>query len=418
MTNAQTFNNPMSPEITTQHVQDASRDADRQSDFASKLPADAPKLLLHSCVLPADAGGGELVLHRHLVERHDFNVQLSSIADKPPVFRNKLWKRVSNTRFARTTSDIEFLFSNTLPDSQLIKLHAQFQPDLIAAVAHGRSWIQAMSLAQTTGTPLAVIFHDWWPDICNLGRVMKRRLEALFQKAHDSAALSISISEGMQRQLGPHRRSVVVPPIPTSTVPTTTHDTMPRTGSFRVCYAGNLFDYGQQLARLLNELATSDTIKLVVRGSNQSWPVDFEKRMRATGNYLPPAPREEFQNWLNGFDAHLCVMNFEQSRRRRMETSFPSKIVDSLIYGKPIIVWGPEYCSAVKWARRNKSAFVISDPCPAVAAKEINNLATNIPLRESLSNRAKQIANSDLAPEKTHQVLVDAVAAAIEDYRE
>jgi hypothetical protein len=44
-----------------------------------------------------------------------------------------------------------------------------------------------------------------------------------------------------------------------------------------------------------------------------------------------------------------------------MEISFPTKLADYTAAALPILVYGPEYCSAVRWARQNPSAVAVVD---------------------------------------------------------
>jgi hypothetical protein len=42
-----------------------------------------------------------------------------------------------------------------------------------------------------------------------------------------------------------------------------------------------------------------------------------------------------------------------------VETSFPSKLPEYAQFGKPIVIWGPEYCSAIHWGREGDRALCI-----------------------------------------------------------
>ena len=42
-----------------------------------------------------------------------------------------------------------------------------------------------------------------------------------------------------------------------------------------------------------------------------------------------------------------------------METSFPSKLIEFAQFGKPLVVWGPEYCSAEQWGEQNGLALCV-----------------------------------------------------------
>jgi glycosyltransferase involved in cell wall biosynthesis len=105
-------------------------------------------------------------------------------------------------------------------------------------------------------------------------------------------------------------------------------------------------------------------IQLQVRGSNPCWPEEAKEEMRDAGLWLDFAPRSELDAWLQSADAFLIPMVFEEKYRRRMETSFPSKLIEFAQFGKPLIIWGPEYCSAVQWGRKANRALCISDENP------------------------------------------------------
>jgi hypothetical protein len=46
-------------------------------------------------------------------------------------------------------------------------------------------------------------------------------------------------------------------------------------------------------------------------------------------------------------------MSYRVRDRHNMEVSFPSKLTDCTAIGLPLIIDGPDYCSAVRWAREN-----------------------------------------------------------------
>ena len=41
----------------------------------------------------------------------------------------------------------------------------------------------------------------------------------------------------------------------------------------------------------------------------------------------------------------------------QMETSFLSKLPEYAQFGKPILIWRPEYCSAIHWGREGDRAI-------------------------------------------------------------
>ncbi|MEI9864581.1 MAG: hypothetical protein WDN00_08515 [Limisphaerales bacterium] len=62
---------------------------------------------------------------------------------------------------------------------------------------------------------------------------------------------------------------------------------------------------------------------------------------------------------------------FEAECAQVERTSFKTKFLDYLSNQKPILVWGPEYCSAVRVAREFDSAEVCVEPDAAAFLEKI-----------------------------------------------
>jgi hypothetical protein len=61
-------------------------------------------------------------------------------------------------------------------------------------------------------------------------------------------------------------------------------------------------------------------------------------------------------------DTLFVPMSFSETDRANMEISFPSKLADYTAAGLPLLIYGPGYCSAVRWARQNPGvAEVVSE---------------------------------------------------------
>ncbi|MGD1921134.1 MAG: hypothetical protein ACFCAD_20985 [Pleurocapsa sp.] len=54
-------------------------------------------------------------------------------------------------------------------------------------------------------------------------------------------------------------------------------------------------------------------------------------------------------------------MDFDVKNKSNMELCFPSKLTDYTVMGLPILIWGAEYCSTVKWAKDNPKVAEIVD---------------------------------------------------------
>jgi hypothetical protein len=92
-----------------------------------------------------------------------------------------------------------------------------------------------------------------------------------------------------------------------------------------------------------------------------------------------------------------------------MQTSFPSKIPEYCQFGKPIIIWGPDYSSAVHWGRKHQSALVVTSPVAQDLVKAIKELATQPEEQIRLGNKALEMAQGTFNPEKIQQQFVNSL---------
>lgn len=273
---------------------------------------------------------------------------------------------------------------------------------MVLTVAHGDVCMAALRFAKNHKLPLVTFFHDWWPDIPDVHNLFRRCLEKNFQRLYQGSTVALCVSEEMKLALGEHPSATVLPPIPKKT----TRDSVlmgfapDEEKRFKIYYFGNLFEYGAMLAKALKELNGHGTIRLEVRGANPNWPQSFREDMRKKALWKDFAPRAELDGWLNEASAFLVAMVFDQPFRRRMETSFPSKLIEFAQLGKPLVIWGPEYGSAVQWARQGNRALCITDPNPAALREALESLAVLPEERLRLSAAASHAAQTDFNPDK------------------
>jgi hypothetical protein len=319
------------------------------------------RVALISSIIPADTTGGELILYRHLVKEKPFDL---TIVDGSPEARanasstNRILARLQKSRLAPFVEDWWAFQMGRWLDAECNKLCNQ-SFDCVLTVAHGDAFCAAQRFAKSQNLPLVSIYHDWWPDIPNLHAAGRRALERQFFDLAGDSRCNLCVSEGMQEALGQPEKSTILHPIPDSSPLPEQRFNRDKSGPFRIGYMGNLFDYGPMLQALLQESWNHPEVKIEIRGMNPEWPAEFQKQAKERGNWLSYVPRHELKNWLEQLDAFLVTMSFDPKLRRRMETSFPSKLTEFAIYGKPIIIWGPSYCSAVKWAKIHQVGVLI-----------------------------------------------------------
>jgi glycosyltransferase involved in cell wall biosynthesis len=96
-----------------------------------------------------------------------------------------------------------------------------------------------------------------------------------------------------------------------------------------------------------------------------------------------------------------------------MITSFASKMIDATQLGLPIIVWGPEYCSAVQWARTGDRALCVTDSNPSAILGALEKLAASPAEQERLAKSSREAAAGEFNRERIQARFVDALRRAV-----
>jgi hypothetical protein len=377
------------------------------------------KVILISSIVPGNNGGGNPVLYRHFKEASDVELLVVSGGPVPGFkyevlkhsFASRVFKRLAKTRLSRWGLDCEEFFLPCNPD-RVAQICRSFKPDVILTVAHGGFWKLAVKEARSSCVPLVTVFHDWWPDLTGTHEIIRPFLDKQFRALHQNSTVSLCVCEGMLAALGPHLGAQVLYPIPGGSAPATNQSNRcsANGGQLKVIYMGNLGDYGGMVQAALEATKVHPAIRLEVTGKNPAWPNSFREEMQERGQWHGFIKEEKLGGWLATADAFLVTVRFEPHLRRFMETSFPSKMMHYAQFHKPIVIWGPEYCSAVRWARIKDSALCVTDASPSALIHALENL--NAPERERWSAKAREAANDDFNPDRIQRQFLDAINSA------
>jgi len=113
----------------------------------------------------------------------------------------------------------------------------------------------------------------------------------------------------------------------------------PSNGKFRLVYVGAVQNfYGRMLCSLIKEIEATNDLEIIVIGPNADWPAELLERAKTKGIYLGFKPPEEAAEVLASADAMLVVMSFEKQHELFMRTSFTTKFLDYVAFGKPVIL--------------------------------------------------------------------------------
>src|SRR6476660_1838826 len=355
------------------------------------------RILLVSIVPPKNDCGVRIVMHRHLVERNPFELHVASNADfsdgllvhtplRLPYLTHRLRKSRFGPRLAEWIIDYENLIWPLTVNRALEDAVEKFQPQIILTLAECGLCHIAHKMAQRHGLPLAGLFLDWFPMMKghyghnSTQRILSRRYRELYA----ACDLAFCTSDGMQEMLGPHPNSHLIYPMPgRHRVPEKSWPTS--NGKFRLVYVGSVENfYGRMLCSLIKEIEATNDLELIVVGPNADWPKQLLERARAKNTYLGFKPPEEAAEALASADALLVVMSFEKKHELFMRTSFTTKFLDYVAFGKPVILWGPEYCTPVCVALKHGGAAVVSSSDADAVVALSREIAANSELNKKL----------------------------------
>jgi hypothetical protein len=382
--------------------------------FEAKL-----RVLLVSIVPPKNDCGVRIVMYRHFVERNPFELHVASNADfadgllvntqvRLPYLVHRLRKSRFGPRLAAWVTDYENLIWPLTANQALEEAVQDFEPDVILTLAESGLCHIARKTAQRHGLPLAGLFLDWFPVMRGhyghkfTERILSRRYRELYM----ACDLAFCTSEGMQEMLGPHLNSHVIYPMPGKHhIP---EKSRPHSnGKFRLVYVGSVENfYGRMLCSLIGKIEATSDLEIIVVGPNADWPVELLQHAKAKGIYLGFKPSEEAAAMLAGADALLVVMSFEKEHELFMRTSFTTKFLDYVAFAKPVILWGPEYCTPVRVARKHGGAAVVSAHAAEAVVSLCRQIAADSALNEKLSSEALQLHQTLFNPDRLQAIFV------------
>lgn len=386
-------------------------------------------MLLVSIVPPRNDYGVRIVMHRHLVEGNPFKLHVASNADfedgllvhtplRLPYPIHRLRKSRFGPRLAAWITDYENFIWPLTANGALEDAVQQFKPDVILTLAECGLCHIARKTAQRHGLPLAGLFLDWFPVTKghyghkSTQRILSRRYRELYA----ACDLAFCTSDGMREMLGPHPNSHVIYPMPGKhRVPV--ESSWPRSnGKFRLVYVGGAVDnfYGRMLCSLFEKIGPTSDLEIIVVGPGADWPKQLLEQARATGAYLGFKPPEEAAAVLASADALLVVMSFDKEHELFMRTSFRTKFLDYVAFGKPVILWGPEYCTPVRVARKHGGAAIVSSRDADAVVSLCRQIAADSALSEKLSNEALQLHQTLFNPDRLQNIFVQKITELVD----
>jgi glycosyltransferase involved in cell wall biosynthesis len=358
-------------------------------------------------------------MHRHLVERNPFELHIASNADfaddllvhtslRLPYLIHRLRKSRFGPQIAAWITDYENFVWPLTANGALERAVQDFKPDIVLTLAECGLCHIARKTARRHGLPLAGLFLDWFPMMRSYygHKSTQGILSRRYRELYAACDLAFCTSDGMQEMLGSHPNSHVVYPMPgRHRVPEKSWP--PSNEKFRLVYVGSVENfYGRMLCSLIGKIEATNDLELIVIGPNADWPKQTLERARANGTYLGFKPPEEAAEALSGADALLVVMSFEKEHEFFMRTSFTTKFLDYVAFGKPVILWGPDYCTPFRVAQKHGGALAVNQNNADAIISACRQIAADAALQEKLSKEALQLYQTLFNPDRLQSIFV------------
>jgi hypothetical protein len=369
---------------------------------------------------PVPSWGGAMSFYRHFVQRSDFDLFVATDSadveqyDVPyPYYRFNLprWlDRMLRTRFYRWFSIYQHLIAGHFVPERLWNAARDFKPDLVFTIAGSWNWTApvAQRVARRLRVPLVASFNDWFDFGVLMHPYFRASIEKAFRRFYRDCDLAFCTSEGMLEALGPHPNAHVLHPTG-DRMPDVERGFIPFTPDGRpatVFFAGSLSAwYGPMLEQLVQ--ASSDSqLRFEIFGSNASWSREFESAARTAGLYRGQVGFDELKTQAQQADLLLLPMGFGDECAQTERTSFKTKFLDYLTFQKPIIIWGPEYCSAVRVAREFDAAECCASSDATACVATLHKVARDPERQKQLVVNAHRMYQSRFEPSRIHAVLL------------
>lgn len=305
-----------------------------------------------------------------------------------------------NTRFSRYVgSAITFLAP--AQNKRFRRCLTGFTPDAILTVAHGYSWLTAAKFAAEAKLPLHLIVHDDYLMTTAILSKLRRWQERKFARVYRQAASRLCVSPFMEEEYGQRYGIAGHVLYPSRAKQNSSYDQVPatyrkRSGPLVGAYAGNL--YYREFASLIGTLAErldNSGGKLLLFGPHSTESLSSLGLNRR--NILPQGLVDSDQlihRLREESDFVFVPMAFDSLvLQDNTRLSFPSKLTDYTATGLPILICGPEDCSAVRWARQySPVAEIITSNSTRDFDNALGNLASPL-TRESLGKAATTVGN-------------------------
>jgi hypothetical protein len=328
--------------------------------------------------------------------------------------------RLLSTRFAELASSW-LILSAGWRIQKVQKCILDFQPEAVLTVAHGYSWLTAAAFARRNNLPLHLIVHDPWPEMTGawgFGLSWRfRRFGTVYRQAASQLCVSPSMVETYRSRYGVE--GVLLYPYLAAeekAEPSITQGTSPKSETtapraLTGAYAGSVWgqDYYDALAELARQL---DRVggKLLLFGNIEKSMARMRGLTMSNVEFRGMLPSSScLISCRQEADFLFVPMSFASGDRPKMELCFPSKLTDYSAMNLPILIRGPVYCSAIRWARENSGVAIVVDSESKESLFAAIVALSSAETRKNLATRANSIGKAYFSHARAQKLFFDAL---------
>ena len=213
-----------------------------------------------------------------------------------------------------------------------------------------RAYSRAIHLSKETNLPLAVYIVDEFLDAAILAgdKYGKRTCEKYLQQYLEYTKTIFVISEGMQEYLKTNYnvKSIVL------NLPFEKKFDISENTINQILFLGNLSHFYEdgilELLKSLRKFNSLNSNKIVLRLTIKTLP-SFLNGFEDLIVYSKIDGDDNLAKEINKSLFCFIPYSFDKKYKTMVSTSFPSKTLECLSYAKHILVYGPSYCSAVRY---------------------------------------------------------------------
>jgi len=300
-----------------------------------------------------------------------------------------------NTRFHSLTVAF-FSAAASVRSGRIKNLLKNIDFDHVVTVAHGFGWLTAEEVAKSRSVPLHLIIHDDWPRVAQVPAAFRGWLDRRFGEVYATAQSRMCVSPAMRDAYMSRYRKPAEVMYPARAAECEQFNTPAARlnenhRQFTIAFAGTINSPGyiEALKRLVTAIEAVNG-RLLIFGpltASQAHTAGVNSKRVVLNGVLPW--NELITRLREEVDALFVPMSFAPEDRANMELAFPSKLADYTAVGLPLLIYGPPYCSAVRWAQENSGVSeVVTAKDDDTLSPAVKRLASTPSVRWQLGSRA------------------------------